>query len=107
MFIDATDDLGAALQFVIRRVKEEANRTGELLSQEQASLLEDLPSRSVFPESADPETALPIRRDLAYERLCELAKAAHIKDLQADPDNRDWLFAASVAALNRHLWFGF
>jgi hypothetical protein len=100
--MDSTADLDAALQFVIRRVKEEATRSGEPLSEEQASLLEDLPPRSVFPESADPETALLVPRDLAYERLCEVAKAAHAEDLQADRDNRDWLFAASVLALNRH-----
>lgn len=96
------DDLNAALQFVVRRVKEEAIRSGEPLSGEQAWLLENLPSRSLFAESADPETAPPIPRDLAYERLCDLAKTARDKDLQADPHNRDWLFAASVLALNRH-----
>ncbi len=47
--MDSTADLDAALQFVIRRVKEEATRSGEPLSEEQASLLEDLPLRSVFP----------------------------------------------------------
>jgi len=103
--MDATADLDTALQFVIRRVREEAILSGEPLSEEQASLLEHLPSHSVFPESSDPE-ALPVPRDLAYERLCELAKTAHDRDLRADPDTRDWLFAASVAALNRHpmLW---
>jgi hypothetical protein len=102
MFMNATADLDAALQFVIRRVKEEAIRSCEPLTEEQAWLLECLPSHSVFAESADPETATPIPRDVAYERLCELAKTAHAKDIQADPDNRDWLFAASVLALNSH-----
>ncbi len=99
------NDLEIALSFVTRRIGEEAVRSGQSLSVEEQALLEDLPTESVLPDpnSSDSE-ALTLRppRDLAYERLCALAKQAHRRDLQFDPSGRDWQFALAVTALNRH-----
>lgn len=81
--IDQTADLNTALDFVIRRIEEEASRSGEPLTDEQLTLLKNLPVDSTFRgQVMEPETPLILPRDLAFERLCALAKAAQTRDLQ-------------------------
>jgi hypothetical protein len=101
-----TADLETALRFVIKRIEEEAKRSGEPLSDEQRFLLNHLPTYSAWtqPYGGDPEIpAQPIPRDATYERVCAVAKAAHRHDLQLNPGSvLDWEFAAAVSRLNRH-----
>jgi hypothetical protein len=99
--MDRTADLSRALQFVIERIEEEARRSGEPLTEEQRSLLNDLPTHSTITHSGDPWALLP--RDTAYERLCGLAKDAHQNDMQLHPTSvLDWEFAAAVLKFHRH-----
>jgi hypothetical protein len=103
--MDPAADLEAALQFVIRRIEEESVQSGEPLSDEQRALLHNLPKESSLPDtSVDPESppVLFVPRDIAYERLCEMAKAALHKDLQQTESSPNWEFAFAVSKLNRH-----
>jgi len=103
--MDPTTDLETTVAFVIRRIEEQAMRSGQPLNEEQRSLLNDLPRTPTLPETgtAEPDSlTLRMPRDLAYERLCALAKAAHKEDIQLNPEGHDWHFAAAVAKLNRH-----
>jgi hypothetical protein len=80
-------DLDNALSFVVRRIEGEATRSGKPLTEEQGSLLNDLPTTPPFPvtASSDPEfPLLPVPRDLAYERLIALAKEARQHDVRVD-----------------------
>src|ERR1700689_551627 len=92
-------DLETALQFVTRRIEEEAMRSGDPLTDEQRHLLLNLPTHPALPDpySLDPESPpLFVAQDLMFERLCELAKAAYRQDLQLNPDDRNWQFAKAV-----------
>jgi hypothetical protein len=104
--MDRTADLSAALEFVIRRIEEEALRSGQPLNDEQHFLLNNLPKTASLPDFAtsDPENPrlLRIPRDVNYERLCAAAKAAHRSDLELAPASLDWEFALVVSKLNRH-----
>ncbi len=90
---------------MIRRIEEEATRSGESLNEDQRSLLHFLPMHSAFdfaPNAEHPPVLLP-PRDTTYERLCALAKAAYHNDLRINPPSAlDWNFAAAVSKLNRH-----
>jgi hypothetical protein len=102
--MDETIDLETALQFVTLRIEEEAARAGEPITDEERALLEDLPTE-VAPAtySSGPESPAPFApRDLAFERLCALAKAAYRQDLQLDPNDGNWQFAKAVTELHRH-----
>ena len=103
--MDRNADLSAALEFVIRRIEEEAMRSGEPINYEQRLLLSDLPNTSSLPGVVvgDPESP-PIltARDTNYERLCAAAKAAYRSDLKLNPASLDWQFAFDVSKLNRH-----
>jgi hypothetical protein len=104
--MDRSADLDRALEFVIGRIEQEATRSGEPLGNEQRFLLNHLPNDSVLPQAygGAPEfPAVLVPRDLAYERLCTLAKAAHHNDLRVNPASAlDWEFATSVTKLNGH-----
>jgi hypothetical protein len=104
--MDPTADLDKALGFVIRRIEEEATRSGELLSDEQGFLLNHLPKYSALPQNygADPESPVVlVPRDTAFERLCAVAKAAYHNDLRMNPASAlDWDFAAAVSKLHHH-----
>jgi hypothetical protein len=106
--MDRDADLTQALAFVVRRIEEEARRSGEPLTDEQRFLLHDLPRESVFPPDSGsaPEFPPPMMRppkDLAYERLIALAKEARRNDLQLTPTSElDWKFADAVSKLNDH-----
>jgi hypothetical protein len=104
--MDPTADLDKALGFVIRRIEEEATRSGELLSDEQGFLLNHLPKYSALPQNygADPESPVVlVPRDTAFERLCAVAKAAYHNDLRMNPASAlDWNFAAAVSKLHHH-----
>jgi hypothetical protein len=99
-------DLDTALGFVIRRIEEEALRSGEPLSDEQRFLLNHLPKDSALPQpyAGDPEfPPVLVLRDTTYERLCALAKAARQNDLRQNPSlPLDWEFAAAVSKLYCH-----
>jgi hypothetical protein len=100
-------DLDNVLSFVVKRIEGEAERVGEPLTGEEASLLQDLPTAPLFPltVSGDPEfpPPMPIPRDLAYERVIALTKEARRYDSQRDStSDREWRYAASVCKLNRH-----
>jgi hypothetical protein len=99
-------DLNSALEFVFRRIEEESTKSGEQLSGQQRFLLNHLPNNSTaypaFGSEADPTVVL-VPRDLGYERLCALARAAHDGDVRSNPEaETDWKFAAAVLKLNRH-----
>jgi hypothetical protein len=99
----ASDDLDIALGFVLRRIEEEAQRSGEPLTAEQRALLTSLPADSTLgAHLVGSETTLSLPRDLAFERLCTLAKAAHQQDLQLNPNDRNWKFAKAVTELHGH-----
>jgi hypothetical protein len=99
--MQAGSDLDAALEFVTRRIEQEAGQSGDPLSDDQLGLLRYLPRHNVLPP--DPEYPMLLPRDIAYERLCALAKSAHRSDLQIHPKAAlDWEFAAAVTKLNRH-----
>jgi hypothetical protein len=83
--MDPTADLGRSLAFVIGRIEEEATRSGEPLSDEERSLLNDLPTDSVVPmrNGSDPESlTVPVPRDTVFERLCALARDARKSDVR-------------------------
>jgi hypothetical protein len=102
--MNRTADLNAALNFVAGRMNEEAALLGEPLNVQQRLLLANLPlSRPVIwiPSPETPEPTL-VPRDVNYERLCALAKAAHLSDCQMNPASLNWEFAFAVFRLNRH-----
>ena len=102
--MNRTSDLGAALSFVARRVDEQATLSGEPLNVQQSSLLTNLPSSTPAVWIPGPETPDPtlVPRDVNYERLCALAKAAYLNDRKVNPESLDWEFAFAVFALNGH-----
>jgi hypothetical protein len=104
--MDPRSDSDTSLAFVIGRIEEEATRSGEPLSDEERSLLNDLPTDSVVPiwNGSDPESLnVPVPRDRAFERLCALARDARNSDARQAPTSAlDWEFAAAVSKLNHH-----
>src|ERR1700694_2687300 len=88
------------------RLREEATRSGEPLSDEQRFLLNHLPNNSGLPiwNCADPEwPAVLIPGDAEFERLCAVAGAARNRDARINPASTlDWEFAVAVLKLNRH-----
>lgn len=99
--MDRLADLDSALNFVIRRIGEQASLSGEPLSAEQLMLLNYLPTSS--PSGGD-DTLVP--RYPEYDHLRSLAKAAYISDRRANPAYLDWEFAFAVFALNSHPVWG-
>lgn len=99
-------DLDGALNSIVKRIEREASRSGKPLTEEEALLLNNLPTAPLFPLSGpgDPEYApLPVPRDVAYERLIALAKEARQQDVRIDPmSDREWRYWAAVCKLNRH-----
>lgn len=106
--MDRTTDLNTALSFVIRRVEEQAKQSGEPLTKEQRLLLNTLPS--AMPAAPDwasefgPAALIP--RNVDYERLCALGKAARLNDFLLAPSALDWDFAFVVFQLNNHPMWG-
>jgi len=105
--MNRTADLDAALSFVTSRVNQQATLSGEPVDLQQSLLLSNLPSLTPTvwipgPEAPDP-TLVP--RDVNYERLCALAKAAYLNDREINPESLDWEFALAVFTLSRHpMW---
>lgn len=103
--VQDASDLETALQFVTRRINEEAIRSGKPLSEEESYLLGNLPTKKVVPHTyphRDPEAlTLPPPRDLTFERLCELATAAYQADLERGR-NGGWQLAKAVMELHHH-----
>jgi hypothetical protein len=93
-------DLDSALRFVIGRIGEQAELSGEPLTDEQRLLLNNLPSASSG--SGDPEIPELIPRNLDLERVCKLAKAAYQCDHQMKPSSLEWEFAFAVFMLAGH-----
>ncbi len=101
-------DLEAALSFVTGRVNQEAAHSGEPLNVQQSLLLANLPSSTPVIWLPGPETPDPtlVPRDVNYEPLCALAKAAYLSDRQINLASLDWEFAFAVFRLNRHPMWG-
>jgi hypothetical protein len=99
--MDRTADLDSALSFVIGRITEQAQLSGQTLSEQQRLLLNYLPS-STTTTWDHPEIPVLVPRNINLERLCELGKAAYQHDCQVNPTSLDWEFAFSVLRLNRH-----
>jgi hypothetical protein len=99
-------DLGIALDFIIGRIAEEAARLGEPLNEDEQFLLANLPRTSVLSVGTDADNPFANPRDLAFEKLCTLAKAARSHDLSFGPDESNWEFATAVLRLHGHpmLW---
>ena len=105
--MNRTADLDAALSFVTSRVNQQATLSGEPLDVQQSLLLTNLRSSTPVVWIPGPETPDPtlVARDVNYERLCALAKAAHLNDRKINPESLDWEFAFVVFRLNRHpMW---
>jgi hypothetical protein len=105
--MNRTADLDAALGFVTSRVYAQATLSGEPLNVQQSLLLTHLPSSTPATWIPDPENPVPALapRDVNYERLCLLAKAACLNDRKINPESPDWEFAFAVFRLNRHpIW---
>ena len=103
--MDRVADLSASLAFVINRIEEQAMRSGQPLDEEQRFLLNNLPDHSDVPEFSTGDPELPVHfmlRDITYERLCALAKAAYRCDLEMNRGPHDWDYAFNVSKLNRH-----
>lgn len=102
-------DLDRALDFVIRRISEEAHREGHPLLESERDFLHHLPKRPTNPtlhsgySPADLGVgALPLR-DFSFERLCSLAKNAYTYEITKNPEtHRQWNFAIAVFNLNNH-----
>jgi hypothetical protein len=103
--MDRTADLDSALSFVIGRITEQAQLSGQTLSEQQRLLLNYLPS-STTTNWDHPEIPVLVPRNINLERLCELGKAAYQHDCQVNPTSLDWEFAFSVLRLNRHAMAG-
>jgi hypothetical protein len=103
-------DLDTAVAFVIERIGEEAERATAPLDDDEVDFLNHLPAQPTNPTAGlGFNTAYeyfwptPVLRDFRFERLCRLAKSAHLHDLQTRPGAaREWGFAAAVLRLNRH-----
>jgi len=100
--MDRTADLEAALSFVIGRIGQQATLSGEPLSEEQHLLLNYLPSSTPAIEFPHPQPPTLVPRDINYERLYALGKAAYLNDRQINPASLDWEFAFAVFKLNHH-----
>jgi hypothetical protein len=103
--MDRTVDLDTALNFAIGRVEEQATLSGEPLNKEQRLLLNNLPSSGPAVHSTYFGPPPPVPRDLNYERLCALGKAAYLSDRKLTP-SLDWEFAIAVFKLNNHPMHG-
>ena len=95
---------------MIERIGEEAERSGVPLDDDEKEFLVHLPTQPTNPTASwgfntayeDPWPT-PVLRDLRFERLCNLARDAHLHDLRARPDAaREWEFASAVLKLHRH-----
>ena len=103
-------DIDAALEFIFKRIEEEAARSGEPLSEEEHQLLHELPGRPTREFRYTPQMhgdwGLEIQvptRDIPYEKLCKVAKSAYDFDRNAGAAfTTNWEFAASVTKLNHH-----
>lgn len=103
--MDRTADLDSALSFVIGRITEQAQLSGQTLGEQQRLLLNYLPC-STTTNWDHPEIPVLVPRNINVERLCELGKAAFQHDRQVNPTSLDWEFAFSVLRLNRHAMAG-
>jgi hypothetical protein len=74
-------DLMAALNFVSQRIEAEAKLQGEPLNDEERLLLHNLPTESLIDASPTSDSPVLVPRDLGYEKLCSIAKAAYRSDL--------------------------
>jgi len=106
---DSSSDLRAALDFVISRIGEEAERSGESLSGTERHLLQHLPRYPTNPTATfnlgrrGGWAVMPVMRDRGFERLCKLAKHARKHDLETSATTAaEWKFAASVLGVNDH-----
>jgi hypothetical protein len=106
--MNRTADLNAALSFVTGRANQQATLSGEPLDVQQSLLLTNLPSSTPVVWIPGPETPDPtlVARDVNYERLCALAKAAYLNDRKINPESLDWEFALAVFTFNRHPMWG-
>lgn len=102
--MDRTADLDAARSFVIGRIGEQATISGEPLSEEQHLLFNYPPS--AMPEGWGPEPPTLVPRNINYERLCALGRAAYLNDHRVNPASLDWEFAFAVLRLNRDPMWG-
>lgn len=104
-----TSDLDNALDFVIARIHEQAERSCAPLGGDEIDFLHHLPTRPTIPTAwgfhtagQDSWPALPLR-DPGFERLCSLARDAHRYDVGTRPTgSEEWKFAGSVLQLNEH-----
>jgi hypothetical protein len=90
----------------MERIEEEATRSGELLTDEQRFLLNNLPRYSALPMTHVPDPEYPpilVPRDFVYERLIALARDARHNDVRVNPaSDLEWMCAVAVSRLNRH-----
>ena len=102
-------DLNLALQFVIHRISEQAQREGEPLLEGEREFLRHLPKHPTNPTlhsayyPGDVAFGMPAVRDFAFERLCSLAKKAYAFDVESNATaRRQGDFAAAVLNFYDH-----
>jgi len=88
-----------ALDFIFRRIEEQASRTSEALGEDARLLLEYPPTPQ--PRYVVTQFTIPVPRNNEFEEFAKLIKAAYIYDRSADPDlDRQWRFAHAVFKCN-------
>ena len=98
------------MTFVIARIGKQAERSGAPLGDDEIDFLHHPPTQPTNPTASwgfntayKDSWPTPVLRDLGFERLCNLARDAHRRDLQTRPDAaREWEFAGAVLELHRH-----
>ena len=95
---DQTTDLEAALGFVIRRIEEQAEASGQALNEDEHPLLENLarPHKSIILSLQTSGLRSLFPRNLNLERLCALAKAAYLNDRKTNSGSLHSLFVGST-----------
>jgi hypothetical protein len=94
--LDPSNDLDAALQFVIERIKGQAVQSGAALTHVQLELLRNLPKAHSAGVPSAGDSGFTPARDTNYERLCALAKAAFGEASEQDSERLKWEFASAV-----------
>lgn len=110
----ADSDLQWAVSFVVQRITNHAQNSGNPLSENEVALLSDLPKQSVWLPFVEPDEPVPVPRDTAFENLCRHAKVARTQDTGRRVDaKREWDLAATILKLYDHpmswllAWGGF
>jgi hypothetical protein len=98
------DDLASALAFAKQRIEAQAVRSHEPLDDDERFLLANLPIAPVFLQPYPfPDAPSDLVRDVSYEKLIAMAKAAMQEDNRTDSRGLvKWQVATAVCKLHSH-----